>query len=134
MYHHDEGNSFSVTIRDDPADAPVDASGFSAVQFGSVVYFGVLISGCATDQYQSAEGSHKAASYDIAETSIFPFIAGVMRKNSEQHPSGFIRRGRGSRITIRATFRDYCVPKMETCFNSNSPPLLITAKPSKGSS
>ncbi len=33
------------TIRDDPSDAPVDASGFSAVQFGSVVYFGVLISG-----------------------------------------------------------------------------------------
>jgi hypothetical protein len=32
------------TIRDDPADAPVDASGFSAVQFGSVVYLGVLIS------------------------------------------------------------------------------------------
>jgi hypothetical protein len=33
------------TVRDDPSDAPVDASGFSAVQFGSVVYFGVLISG-----------------------------------------------------------------------------------------
>ena len=33
------------TIRDDPSDAPVDASGFSTVQFGSVVYFGVVISG-----------------------------------------------------------------------------------------
>ena len=64
------------TIRDDPSDAPLDASGFSAVQFGSVVYFGVVISGAQPISTREPEGSDKAACYGIAETSIFPFLAG----------------------------------------------------------
>jgi hypothetical protein len=38
------------------------------------------------------------------------------------------------RSVVLAELHYYFVPKIEICFNSNSPSLLITAKPSKGSS